>query len=69
MLWTTANSARHASVPPHSRTNLLRLGWALDAAALRVGYAGASALSHAMRHDRDVGARALCNPVRALLES
>ena len=36
---------------------------------LRVGYAGASALSHAMRRDRNVGARALRNLVRALLES
>jgi len=36
---------------------------------LRVGYAGASALLHAMRRDRDVGARGLRNLVRALLES
>ena len=38
---------------------LLGLGWNLDATALRVGYASASALSHAMRRDRGTGARAL----------
>jgi AraC-like DNA-binding protein len=38
---------------------LLGLGWALDATALRVGYASASALSYALRRDRATGARAL----------
>lgn len=57
---------------------LLRQGWPLDAVALQVGYASASALSHAMRRDRDTGARALRDapaaapaptPRRALLET
>jgi len=36
---------------------LLRRGLTLEATAARVGYASASALAHAMRRDRDVGAR------------
>jgi len=49
---------------------LLRQGWALEAVALQVGYASASALSFAMRRDRDTGARELRRaPGRALLES
>ena len=38
---------------------LLRRGLTLEATAARVGYASASALAHAMRRDRDVGAREL----------
>jgi AraC-like DNA-binding protein len=38
---------------------LLGLGWTLETAALHVGYAGASALSYALRRDRATGARAL----------
>jgi len=38
---------------------LLRHGWSLEAVALQVGYASASALSFALRRDRDTGARAL----------
>ena len=38
---------------------LLRRGLTLEAAAVRVGYRSASALAHAMRRDRDVGARDL----------
>lgn len=38
---------------------LLRQGWSLEAAALRVGYSSASALSFALHRDRDTGARAL----------
>jgi AraC-like DNA-binding protein len=49
---------------------LLGRGWALDTVALHVGYAGASALSHALRRDRATGARALRRPEgRALLET
>jgi AraC-like DNA-binding protein len=49
---------------------LLGQGWPLDTVALHVGYAGASALSHALRRDRGTGARALRRPEgRALLES
>jgi len=38
---------------------LLRRGLTLEAAAARVGYATASALAHALRRDRAVGARGL----------
>jgi AraC-like DNA-binding protein len=38
---------------------LLRRGLTLEAAAARVGYATASALAHALRRDREVGARSL----------
>jgi AraC-like DNA-binding protein len=38
---------------------LLRQGWSLEAAALHVGYARPSALSHALRRDQGTGARAL----------
>jgi AraC-like DNA-binding protein len=38
---------------------LLRQGLALDAAALQVGYGSASALSAALRRERDTGARTL----------
>jgi len=38
---------------------LLRRGLTLEAVAARVGYATASALAHALRRDRDVGARGL----------
>jgi len=38
---------------------LLRRGLTLEAAAARVGYGSASALAHAMRRDREVGARDL----------
>ncbi|HEY8974439.1 MAG TPA: helix-turn-helix domain-containing protein, partial [Burkholderiaceae bacterium] len=38
---------------------LLRRGLTLEAAAARVGYATASALAHALRRDREIGARAL----------
>jgi len=38
---------------------LLRQGQALDAVALQVGYGGASALSAALRRERDTGAREL----------
>lgn len=38
---------------------LLRSGRTLDAAALQVGYAGASALAFALRRERGLGARAL----------
>lgn len=38
---------------------LLRQGWSLEAAALQVGYGSASALSYALRRDRDTGAREL----------
>jgi AraC-like DNA-binding protein len=38
---------------------LLRQGHALEAVALQVGYAGASALSAALRRERDTGARDL----------
>ena len=40
---------------------LLRRGLTLEAAAARVGYGSASALAHAMRRDREVGARDLRN--------
>jgi AraC-like DNA-binding protein len=40
-------------------SQLLRQGCALDAVALQVGYGGASALSAAMRRERDTGARDL----------
>ena len=40
---------------------LLRRGLTLEAAAARVGYRSASALAHAMRRDREVGARDLRN--------
>lgn len=40
-------------------TRLLRQGLALDAVALQVGYGGASALSAALRRERDIGARDL----------
>lgn len=40
-------------------TQLLRQGQALDAVALQVGYGGASALSAALRRERDTGARDL----------
>lgn len=49
---------------------LLGLGWGLETVALQVGYAGASALSHALRRDLATGARALRRGEgRALLES
>jgi AraC-like DNA-binding protein len=51
---------------------LLRKGWTLDAVALQVGYASASALSYALRRDRATGARELRQPLRpgrASLES
>ncbi len=38
---------------------LLRRGLTLEAVAARVGYASASALAHALRRDREVGARDL----------
>ena len=38
---------------------LLRRGLTLEAAAARVGYATASALAHALRRDREIGARSL----------
>jgi len=38
---------------------LMRRGLTLEAAAARVGYGSASALAHAMRRDREVGARDL----------
>ena len=38
---------------------LLRRGLTLEAVASRVGYASASALAHALRRDREVGARDL----------
>jgi AraC-like DNA-binding protein len=47
---------------------LLRQGLALDAVALQVGYGGASALSAALRRERDTGARELRRR-RALRES
>lgn len=47
---------------------LLRLGFSLEAAALQVGYSGASALSVALRRERDSGAREL-RKRRAFLES
>ena len=47
---------------------LLRQGLALDAVALQVGYGGASALSAALRRERDTGARDLRRR-RAFLES
>ena len=47
---------------------LLRRGFALDAVAAQVGYAGASALSAALRRERNSGARAL-RERRAFLES
>lgn len=37
----------------------LRAGWSLEATALHVGYASASALSAALRRERDAGARSL----------
>ena len=40
---------------------LLRRGLTLEAAAARIGYGSASALAHAMRRDREVGARDLRN--------
>ena len=49
---------------------LLGQGWSLEAAALQVGYASASALSFALRRDRATGARELRrDPGRASLES
>jgi AraC-like DNA-binding protein len=47
---------------------LLRQGHALDAVALQVGYGGASALSAALRRERDTGARNL-RQQRAFRES
>lgn len=38
---------------------LLRSGYSLDAAALQVGYANASALAYALRRDRGLGARTI----------
>jgi AraC-like DNA-binding protein len=38
---------------------LLRRGLTLEAAAARVGYATASALAHALRRDREIGARSI----------
>ena len=47
---------------------LLRLGFSLDTVAAQVGYAGASALSAALRRERQSGARELRRR-RAFLES
>lgn len=47
---------------------LLRQGFSLEAAAVQVGYASASALSTALRRERDSGARQL-RQRRAFLES
>lgn len=56
---------------------LLSRGWTLEAVALHVGYAGASALSFALRRDMNAGARdlrlsrpdGLSSPDQASLES
>lgn len=48
---------------------LLRRGWTLEAAAVQIGYASASALSAAIRRERDIGARDLRRDGRALRES
>jgi AraC-like DNA-binding protein len=45
-------------------TALLKSGLTLDAAALQVGYAGASALAFALRRERGVGVRGLRAPSR-----
>ncbi|HET9644624.1 MAG TPA: AraC family transcriptional regulator [Burkholderiaceae bacterium] len=48
---------------------LLRQGWTLEAVALQVGYACASALSAAIRRERNTGARELRRTPQALRES